>query len=841
MSINTACPGPDLLDDLMANRLPTARAEEVRQHLANCPVCLKKIAPASKPSQTFPFLAPAEGPDELGRLGPYRIKSVLGQGGMAVVFDAEEPHLGRLVALKVLRTDKTDATMRERFLREARALAKLPHDHIVHLYQVGEDRGVPYLAMEKLRGESLEARLQRDRSLPVAEALAVARETAEGLAAVHEHGLVHRDIKPSNIWLEGEPGAPATGRRVKLIDFGIARPTTEEPGLTVAGHVIGTPTYMAPEQAAGWPVDGRADLYGLGCVMYRMTTGHTPFDVAGPSTMSVLRAVIQNNAPEIRKEAPFLSAQVADLIQRLLAREPAERPASARAVVEELRLLETQERASSTDTKLLVPPTETMKRPPRRAGPVGILLGGLVIFAALVVGALMAWSKFRHDPGHLDPGHEKGEQEHKAAVVPAVDVNNKPPVKIGLLFSRRGYLSVHELPVLAAANLAIDEINEQGGVLGRPIEAVHADGDSRTAHYVEQARILLKEKEVQAIFGCWTSASRKAVGEECARFDRLLFYPITYEGLGQMSHVIYVGGTPNQTITELVAFAANRLGKRRFFLVGSESVTSYVLEEFLRHEIEDREEGIGGKIVGTHYVRAGDSTEMERVAADIKKAMLDDKDRTLFVINSIDGRPNVALCEALRNAGIRPADVPTAWLQISEPELWMFRPNDLLGDYLTGCYFESLNRPTNQEFVARLRKRYGETKRVNDPMESAYASVYLWKAAVEKAGSTDTKAVREALRGLSFKAPEGPIRIDPDNMHAWRMALVGKVVRGQTKDGVTIPLDVEVVATSARPLQPRPFPRWKTRQQWDTFLQGVKKKLGGAWEKPGKQSHEGGK
>src|SRR6516162_642252 len=138
MSINTACPGPDLLDDLLANRLPAGQAEEVRQHLANCPVCRKKIEPGSGPSQAFPFLAPAERPDELGRLGPYRIKSVLGQGGMAVVFDAEEPQLGRLVALKVLRLDKADATMRERFLREARALANLPHDHIVHLYQVGE-------------------------------------------------------------------------------------------------------------------------------------------------------------------------------------------------------------------------------------------------------------------------------------------------------------------------------------------------------------------------------------------------------------------------------------------------------------------------------------------------------------------------------------------------------------------------------------------------------------------------------------------------------------------------------------------------------------------------------
>src|SRR5262249_21003763 len=155
--------------------------------------------------------------------------------------------------------------------------AKLPHEHIVTLYEVGEVEGAAYMAMERLRGETLEDRLERDRWLSVADALALTREAAEGLAAAHAVGLIHRDIKPGNLWLAtGEDGR---FQRVKLIDFGIARRTDSETisSLTQVNMVMGTPSYMAPEQAAGRQVDGRTDLYSLGCVLFRMLTGRTPF------------------------------------------------------------------------------------------------------------------------------------------------------------------------------------------------------------------------------------------------------------------------------------------------------------------------------------------------------------------------------------------------------------------------------------------------------------------------------------------------------------------------------------------------------------------------------------
>ena len=203
--------------------------------------------------ETFDFLAPPQSPGEIGRLGSYRVLGVLGQGGMGVVFLAEDPQLQRKVALKALLPSRAKkATSRERFLREARVASALKHDHIVTIYQVSEERGVPFLAMEFLEGESLEDRLRtsgkQTAPLAAAEVVRLGRQIAEGLAAAHRQGLIHRDIKPGNVWLEdrGQGMAP----RVKILDFGLAHFHKESATITQDGAILGTPAYMAPEQAA---------------------------------------------------------------------------------------------------------------------------------------------------------------------------------------------------------------------------------------------------------------------------------------------------------------------------------------------------------------------------------------------------------------------------------------------------------------------------------------------------------------------------------------------------------------------------------------------------------------
>jgi eukaryotic-like serine/threonine-protein kinase len=375
----------------------------------------------------YEFLNRSQNPGKLGRLGQYQIRRVLGTGGMGIVFEAFDPGLDRLVALKTMLpalAEKPSAKLR--FLREAKAAARIKHDHIVNIYQVGEDRGVCFLAMEYLQGESLERRLARESILALADTLRISRECAEALAAAHAQGLIHRDIKPANIWLEvrdeGTEGARNEGRgasadpdprlplvappplaprpsslapRVKILDFGLALPASDNAHLTQSGAVVGTPAYMAPEQLRGQPIDARADLFSLGCVLYRMATGQAPFK--GTHAVSTLIAVATINPVPPQQLNPRLPTALCDLITQLLAKAPEARPESALAVVKAIRAIEqmatTTDPASSSDaptvSALLVAapghraPTATRQRMSRMfLGVAAALLVGLLAFSA---------------------------------------------------------------------------------------------------------------------------------------------------------------------------------------------------------------------------------------------------------------------------------------------------------------------------------------------------------------------------------------------------------------------------------------------------------------------------
>jgi serine/threonine protein kinase len=300
-------------------------------------------APMAGPSATplpqgggeYGFLAPPQAPGEMGRLGPYVVRRMLGTGGMGLVLEAEDPHLQRPVALKIMHAALAgNESYRERFLQEARAAAKIDHENIVVIYGAGEERGVLYLAMQLLRGETLEDRLRHESKLSQAETLRIGREVASGLAAAHEAGLVHRDIKPANIWLEAGSG------RVKILDFGLARLSGGAGArLTRTGVVMGTPGYMAPEQARTKdPIDHRCDLFSLGCVLYHLCTGRVPFESSDPVTALIALATEQPPPPH------HLSAEInlplSELVIRLMSKKPADRPASARVVAEELARIE---------------------------------------------------------------------------------------------------------------------------------------------------------------------------------------------------------------------------------------------------------------------------------------------------------------------------------------------------------------------------------------------------------------------------------------------------------------------------------------------------------------------
>ena len=335
-------------------------------------------------------------------LGPYRILNKLGEGGMGVVYAAEDPRLGRSVALKTVRAELASDETRERLRREARAAASISHPNICQLYEIGEHEGELFIAMELLEGESLSARITRG-ALPVRSAVDIALDVLDALSALHRRGILHRDLKPSNIFLT-EHGA-------KLLDFGIARIATEDAqrtflSLTGEGIVMGTPRYMAPESASGDAIDARSDLFALAAVLYEMLAGRPAFD--GPTPVRMLHALMYEQPPALTGSS--MIASVDRVVHRGLAKRPSERYQSAAEFADDLRLAADDTSTTGTTqarplSRLLVLPFRMLRADPEidflsfsLADAVTTSLSGL---GSLVVRSSLAAAKFGTDTPDL--------------------------------------------------------------------------------------------------------------------------------------------------------------------------------------------------------------------------------------------------------------------------------------------------------------------------------------------------------------------------------------------------------------------------------------------------------
>jgi serine/threonine protein kinase len=360
-------------------------------------------------------------PPELGQeLAGFRLLRLLGQGGMGQVFEAEELSLRRRVALKVMHPHlacRDEA--RSRFLAEAWAMAKVQHDNVIPIFQVDSANGVPFLAMPLLAGETLASRLQRAGAIPVAEAVRIARETAQGLAAAHVQGLIHRDIKPTNLWLE------APNARVKVLDFGLARSADGAEGLTQPGALLGTPGYMSPEQIDGVKLDSRTDLFSLGCTLYQMLTGRPAFD--GITAVSRAMSVKEQQPPPPSELNPAIPPALSDLVIRLLEKDRSRRPASADEVVTELTALETipvergalgvgREEKRTEDATPFSRSTSHAQRPTMRMWL--LLPAGLVLLAGIVHGWLLMGGGLRYFARTIGPANGTERTNGTALPVP---------------------------------------------------------------------------------------------------------------------------------------------------------------------------------------------------------------------------------------------------------------------------------------------------------------------------------------------------------------------------------------------------------------------------------------
>ena len=361
-------------------------------------------------------------------------------------------------------------------------------------------------------------------------------------------------------------------------------------------------------------------------------------------------------------------------------------------------------------------------------------------------------------------------------------------VVVGQLHSATGTMAISETGAIQAERLAIEQINAQGGILGRKIRIIQEDGASDWPTFAEKSKKLLEKDRVAAVFGCWTSASRKAVLPIFERDNGLLYYPTFYEGLEQSKNVIYTGQEATQQVLEALNWLAREKKAKTFYLVGSDYIWPRTTMKIARTHLE---KVLKGKVVGEEYYALG-STQFGSL---INKMKLKKPDA---VIAAVVGGSNVAFYKQLKAAGVTGNKQTLLTFSASEDEVLGIGGENMAGFYASFKYFQSLNNPNNVKFVQAFKAKYGPKAVIGDVTQAAYLGPWLWKAAVEKAGSFDVNKVVAASPGIELKtAPEGYVKVHP-NHHLWSKSRIGMALpNGQFK----------VVYESPSLIVPNPFPK----------------------------------
>ncbi len=364
-------------------------------------------------------------------------------------------------------------------------------------------------------------------------------------------------------------------------------------------------------------------------------------------------------------------------------------------------------------------------------------------------------------------------------------------VKLGFLNSTSGPMAISEQTVRDSLMLAAEEINAAGGIFAKKIEFIEEDGQSEPTVFAEKINKLLTEDKVAAVFGGWTSASRKAMLPVVEGAKGLLFYPVQYEGLEASKNIYYTGATTNQQIIPAMDFLKSE-GVKTLFLAGSD----YVFPRTANKIIKQYAKELGIEIVGEEYVPL-DSDDWTTQVAKIAAAKPD------FVFNTINGSSNVGFIKAYDEAGLGADNSPIISVSIAEEEAPSMGV-DLTGQFAAWNYFQSVDSPANATFIKAFQAKYGADRPTSDPMEAAYTSLYLYKNMVEKAKSFCVDAVNTAAGGVTFESPEGLVTVNGDNHHIAKTGLIGKINADNQFD---------VVWSSEGPIEPDPFLKGYT--WWD--------------------------
>jgi urea transport system substrate-binding protein len=368
-------------------------------------------------------------------------------------------------------------------------------------------------------------------------------------------------------------------------------------------------------------------------------------------------------------------------------------------------------------------------------------------------------------------------------------------IKVGILHSLSGTMAISETALKETALMTIEEINAQGGVMGKKLVPVVVDPASNWPLFAEKARQLLSQDKVAAVFGCWTSVSRKSVLPVFSELNGLLFYPVQYEGEELEKNVFYTGAAPNQQAIPAVEYLMSEDGggAKRFFLLGTDYVYPRTTNKILRAFLKSK--GVQEKDIEEVYTPFGHG-DYQTIVANIKAFAAGGK---TAVISTINGDSNVPFYKELGNAGLKATDVPVVAFSVGEEELRGVDTKPLVGHLAAWNYFMSLKNPQNDAFVKKYRawakkRKLPDAEKVvtNDPMEATYVGLWMWKQAVEKAKSTETDKVIAAMSGQVFKAPSGfTLTMDPTNHHLHKPVYIGEIrpdgqfnVVWKTKDAI---------------------------------------------------------
>ncbi|MEV6304973.1 urea ABC transporter substrate-binding protein [Actinoplanes sp. NPDC051861] len=399
-------------------------------------------------------------------------------------------------------------------------------------------------------------------------------------------------------------------------------------------------------------------------------------------------------------------------------------------------------------------------------------------------------------------GARAGDDTSSAGSSPAascVDTSGST-VKLGFLNSLTGGMAISEKTVSNVLHMAADEINASGGILGKKIEYVQEDGATDWPTFAEKTEKLLTQDCVAAIFGGWTSSSRKAVKPVVEKLNGLFFYPVQYEGLESSPNIYYTGATTNQQIIPAMDFLASK-GVKKLFLAGSD----YVFPRTANAIIKLYAAKLGIEIVGEEYVPL-DKDDWTSQVAKIVAAKPD------FVFNTINGSSNVGFVKAYYDAGLTPATTPIISVSIAEEEAPAMG-HEVTGNYASWNYFQSLDTPTNPKFIESWKAYPNSSGVTSDPMEAAYISMYIYKALVEAAGSFDVDKVNAAAKAnkITFDAPEGTVTLDGENHHISKPGHIGQI----NKDN-----QFDVVWASDKFIEPDPY-----LEGYDWFPADIRKQL----------------